>query len=83
MAPIVPYLVEESFLKLCQFWGFQLKEREKKVPETFCGHDFTDDEIAALERGDVIHVDGLISKKGKEFSADISYKNGKLDLKFG
>ena len=66
-----------------EFWGFQLKEREKKVPETFCGHDFTDDEVTALERGDVIHVDGLISKKGKEFSADISYKNGKLDLKFG
>lgn len=49
------------------------------VPKAWCGHTFTDDEKTKLEAGEVVHVEGLVSKKtGGTFNADLSYdKNEK------
>lgn len=45
----------------------------KNIPASWCQHTFTDDEIAALEAGTEIYVQGLVSKANKVFSAYISY----------
>lgn len=44
-----------------------------RIPDTFCGHDFTDREKLELEAGTEIYCDGLVSKKGSTFNAYISY----------
>lgn len=43
------------------------------VPKQWCKHDFSDDEILALESGLSVHLDGCISKKGSIFSATVTY----------
>lgn len=48
----------------------------------FCGHKFTQDEIATLEKGGSIKADDFVSKKGNKFSATVKYKNGKFDMSF-
>lgn len=45
----------------------------KNIPASWCQHTFTDDEMAALEAGTEIYVQGLVSKANKVFSAYISY----------
>lgn len=66
-----------------KFWGFQLSPREPSIPDVFCQHEFTDDEKQKLLDGETIFVEDMISRKNKPFSANISYKDGKLDLSFG
>lgn len=58
---------------------------KRGVPAKLCGHEFTKDEVAALEAGKVLHVDGLVSKAGKTFSADLSYDGAadKVNFSFG
>lgn len=59
------------------------------VPRSWLKHDFTDDEREALERGEKIFVEGMVSSKGNEFSATVSFEEenpgeGKrLKLHFG
>ena len=45
----------------------------KTVPNEFCQHVFTDEEKQALQNGETVHVDGMISSKGNEFSADLKW----------
>lgn len=47
------------------------------------GKDLSDSEMEKLLSGETIHVDGLISKKGKRYSADVKMKrDGKLEMIF-
>lgn len=43
------------------------------VPDSWCGHDFTNDEKTLLEAGKSVHIDGAISKKNKVFSCDVRF----------
>lgn len=56
----------------------------KGVPEEFCKHRFTDEEISQLEDGQTIYVDGLVSKKGNQFGANLSYDadKGRIEMSF-
>ena len=51
--------------------------RKPGIPEVFCEHKFTEDELDALEAGKEIFVEGLVSKKQNVFKAYLSY--GKKD----
>ena len=67
------------------YWGFKLNERE--FPEEFLGHQFTDEERDTLMNGkrghNKITVDDLWSpKKNKHFSAELQWKNGKIEMSF-
>lgn len=43
------------------------------IPTVFCGHTFTANEKKKLEAGEKIFVTGMVSKKGNNFDATISY----------
>lgn len=43
------------------------------VPDTFCGHTFTEEEKKSLRDGETIHVDNMKSKKGSVFGADLRW----------
>jgi DNA topoisomerase-3 len=43
------------------------------VPDSWCGHDFTDEEKETLENGGTVMLDGCLSKKGNIFSCEVSY----------
>lgn len=78
--------LEKQKYKGKEFWGFKLKERE--FPSEFLGHVFTEDEIETLLHGKRGHnkivVDDLQSKKkpGKRFSAELRWKDGRIDMTF-
>lgn len=58
---------------------------KKGIPESFCQHKFTDDEMAMLEMGKEVFIKGFVSKAGKAFDAYISYgdtKDGKKGFIF-
>lgn len=83
-------LAEQTFTaddgRKVDFTGF--KPDFSGIPASFCQHTFTADETAKLEAGEKIYVEGMISKKGNEFSATLSYgkkPNGEkgLILDFG
>ena len=46
---------------------------EKKIPDSFCGHHFTDDEKTALLDGFSMELTDCVSKSGKPFSCQVSY----------
>lgn len=55
------------------YWGFQL-DTTPRVPDSWAGHTFTEDERQALEAGETIHLDDCVSRKtGKTFEVDVSY----------
>ncbi len=56
--------------------GFTLSPRDD-FPSVLCGHTFTDEEKSDLKNGMVVHIQGFVSKKGKNF--DASLKWGKKD----
>ncbi len=65
-----------------QFVGFErtgfANSQSDGVPKSWCGHTFTPDEVSSLESGCEIFVEGLKSKAGKLFSANLHYdKNEK------
>ena len=68
-------LAEQTFTaddgRKVDFTGF--KPDFSGIPASFCQHTFTADETAKLEAGEKIYVEGMISKKGNEFSATLSY----------
>ena len=71
--------------KGAKFWGFKMEERE--FPESFLGHTFTEEEKDILLNGKRGHnkivADDLWSaKKMKKFSAELSWKNGRIEMKF-
>lgn len=55
------------------------------LPKAFCGHTFTPEERTKLESGEKVFVSGMVSKKGNNFDATVSYdkKNDKINLDFG
>lgn len=69
-----------------KFIGFErLGFADKKgCPNSWCGHTFTQDEKTKLENGEEIFVEGLKSKAGKIFSANLSYdsKENKITPRF-
>lgn len=53
---------------------FANDKKEKTVPNEFNGHKFTEKEKTALEAGEQLKVDDLVSKKtGKTYSATLSW----------
>lgn len=48
-------------------------EIKQTIPDEFCKHVFTDEEKEALNNGQTVHVDGMVSSKGNEFSADLKW----------
>ena len=54
------------------------------IPAVFLKHKFTPQEREQLEAGNTIYVDGLVSKKGNEFGANVSYNKStkRMDLSF-
>lgn len=65
-----------------QFVGFErtgfANSQSDGVPKSWCGHTFTTEEISSLESDCEIFVEGLKSKAGKIFSANLRYdKNEK------
>lgn len=56
------------------YWGFQLGSDDP--PEEFLGHRFTEDELAALSSGLMVHAKDLMSKKtGRTFEADLVWRD--------
>lgn len=43
------------------------------VPSSWCGHAFTDDEKAALQKGESVELSGCVSSKGNVFSCSVTY----------
>ena len=60
-----------------KFVGFALQPRQSTIPDTFCGHTFTDAEKTTLESGGTVAIKDAVSKKGNTFSCEVSY--GKKD----
>ena len=55
-----------------------------KIPHTVAGYEFNQDEIDKLYcEGRLTGVQGFVSKSGKQFSADLVYKDGKVEFDFG
>ena len=53
-------------------WEFA-KKREEGVPAIWCGHTFTPEEKASLEKGEKVPLTGCVSKKGNQFDCVVSY----------
>ena len=54
------------------YWGFKKKDT---IPSSWCGHQFTDEEIAALENGLVVEASDFMSKKtGKTFATKVTWE---------
>lgn len=47
--------------------------QEDGIPESWCGHDFTEDEKELLYAGEQLHLDGCVSQKGNLFSPTVFY----------
>lgn len=60
-------------------------ESKPKCPKSCAGHVFTDEERVQLESGCTIRVEGLKSRKGTEFAANLKlvYKTKEEDPKWG
>lgn len=58
------------------FFGVQMEfSTSKSIPSVFCGHTFTEAEKMELLAGRSIFVEGMTSKAGKKFNANISYND--------
>lgn len=58
-----------------KFVGFERLGFANKqgVPDSWCKHEFTEEEKLQLEAGTKVHIEGAISKKGNVFSCDVIY----------
>ena len=55
------------------------------IPDEWCGHKFTPDELAMLQAGMSVYATDWVSKKGSKFSAKCNYgmqENGRMGFKF-
>lgn len=59
-----------------------VRQENVYVPEEVKGIRLTADEIKALKEGQPVFVDGMISSKGKEFSATLQYSAERRGLEF-
>jgi DNA topoisomerase-3 len=46
------------------------KRKKVTFKRDWCGHHFTDDEVAKLLAGETVHITGCVSKAGKQFDCD-------------
>ena len=66
-----------------KYWGFENLGFPEEVPKEYKSHKFTEDELALLELGKEVWVEGLKSDKGRTFNAychygeTVDYKTGK------
>lgn len=54
-----------------RYVGFQLEVPDR--PEAWCKRSFSEDEKQALEAGEILELDGFVSKNGKTFPAKVSW----------
>ena len=59
-----------------------VRQENVYVPNEVKGIQLTADEIKALKEGEPVFVDGMISSKGKEFSATLQYSAERRGLEF-
>lgn len=59
-----------------------VRQENVYVPQEVKGIKLTADEIKALKEGQPVFVDGMISSKGKEFSATLQYSAERRGLEF-
>ena len=55
------------------------------IPDEFCSHKFTTDELAMLQAGMAVYATDWVSKKGSKFSAKCTYgmkEDGRMGFKF-
>ena len=55
------------------------------IPDEWCGHKFTPDELAMLQAGMSVYATDWVSRKGSKFSAKCNYgmqENGRMGFKF-
>ena len=65
------YVCSKCFKNLTEYDKLYRCSCGFRIFKSFCQHEFSNKEIESLLHGDIIHVDGMISKAGKEFSADL------------
>lgn len=66
--------LEEQVYNGQKYIGFKnLGFIDDEVPKIWCQHEFTPDEIAKLENGETIQLDGCISSKGNIFKAKVRW----------
>ena len=78
------YLAHQTFINSqgdeVPFVGFKLDFdlAPDTVPASFCGHKFTAAEKSVLEKGNVLHLTDLVSKRtGNTFEADLKWGEDK------
>lgn len=67
-------------------WAPRDPNEKRGIPAKLCGHEFTPEEKAALQAGNILHAEGLVSAKtGKTFAADLRYDEAqdKIIFDFG
>lgn len=65
------------------FFGFKPDFETKRIPDTFCGHKFTQKEKDNLNIGKVVFFKDLVSKKGNKFDAFLKFdKKEGLQMSF-
>lgn len=84
---VIGHLEEQVFTnengEEVKFVGFKQTDFVNDVPEEWCGHRFTDEEISALKNGETLSLAGFVGKNGKKFDADIHYgqdEEGKMRI---
>lgn len=67
----------------CRFVGFKrtgfANDKGSKLPPSFSGYTFTDDERILLESGKAVKLDGLVSKKGTTYSCLVRFGKRRTD----
>ncbi len=66
-------VLEKQSYKGREFYGFNRTGFADNVPNSWCGHTFTDDEKKKLEKGESVALFGCTSKAGKSFDCTIAY----------
>lgn len=54
-----------------EFWGFKLSE--DSVPDSWCGHEFTDEEKEILAGNGTVYLQDCISRGGKSFACTVKW----------
>lgn len=88
--PAVGTLALQSFTspqdgKLIKFWGVDWQLPARAFPKSFSGYTFSPGEAAALQGGEKVSIDQLVSKKkGTKYTGILSWdaKNSKMNMEF-
>lgn len=71
--------LEEQEYNGNKYVGFSRTGFVSEIPDVWCEHTFTPEEKQLLRDGQMIRIDGFVSKKGNVFSANIKWveENGR------